>query len=169
MVRKIWWFVASAFLLAAGCSRFHEGGSAGVDTNLSAQIQAAREGGDTGSGATESLEDGHREFQPVYFDYDAATLRPDALETLKQNAALLRERADLKVALAGHCDERGTQEYNLALGEKRALAVRDYLVMLGLPRERFVTMSYGEEYPMVEGHDEISWQENRRCDFNKAQ
>lgn len=107
--------------------------------------------------------------ETVYFDYDSYALRPDAIATLQRNAEKLKKVPNVIVQLAGHCDERGTQEYNLALGEKRALAVRDYLIKLGIPANRLVTISYGEEFPVDPGHNEAAWAKNRRVEFNPAQ
>lgn len=108
----------------------------------------------------------------VYFDYDRSELREDARMTLQQNAQVLNEvlpqAPGLIVQIAGHCDERGTAEYNLALGERRALSVRDYLVSLGVPANRLITISYGEEMPAVEGSNEAAWAQNRRAEFNEA-
>ena len=105
----------------------------------------------------------------IYFDYDSYALRPDALSTLKTNSDVFKgQLASAVIQVEGHCDERGTQEYNLALGEKRALASRDYLTKLGVSGDRIVTISYGEEAPADPGHSESSWALNRRCEFNKA-
>jgi peptidoglycan-associated lipoprotein len=87
---------------------------------------------------------------------------------LRDNADKIKQVPGVMIQIEGHCDERGTQEYNLALGEKRALAVRDHLIQLGISPSRLVTISYGEESPEVEGHDESAWKFNRRCEFNKA-
>ena len=106
--------------------------------------------------------------RPVYFDYDSYTLRPDALETLSHNAEVLKQYPNVYVQIEGHCDERGTQDYNLALGEKRALATRDHLTRLGISGDRMITISYGEEDPADAGHTEDAWAKNRRCEFNKA-
>jgi peptidoglycan-associated lipoprotein len=106
--------------------------------------------------------------QVVYFDYDSFALRPDAMSTLRDNADKIRQVPGVMIQIEGHCDERGTQEYNLTLGEKRALAVREHLMQLGVSGDRMVTISYGEEDPAVPGHDESAWQQNRRCEFNKA-
>lgn len=106
--------------------------------------------------------------RPIYFDYDSYTLRPDALATLRHNAEVLKQYAGVIIQIEGHCDERGTQEYNLALGEKRALATRDHLIRLGISGDRMITISYGEEDPVDFGHDESAWAKNRRCEFNKA-
>ena len=106
--------------------------------------------------------------QLIYFDYDSYALRPDALETLKANADKIKAVPNVMVQIEGHCDERGTQEYNLALGERRALATREYLMSLGVSGDRLLTISYGEENPVDPGHDESAWSKNRRCQFNKA-
>ncbi len=107
--------------------------------------------------------------RPVYFDYDSFALRPDALATLKQNAELLKQYPNVMVQIEGHCDERGTQEYNLALGERRALAVREFLMNLGISGNRLITISYGEEFPAVIGSNEAAWAQNRRAEFSRAQ
>lgn len=109
--------------------------------------------------------------RPIYFDYNSYALRPDALSTLKTNADKFKSDPNLVnayIQIEGHCDERGTQEYNLALGEKRALAARDYLTRLGVSGDRIITISYGEEAPADPGHNESAWALNRRCEFNRA-
>jgi peptidoglycan-associated lipoprotein len=98
----------------------------------------------------------------VFFDYDSYELRPDAQDTLQQQASWLQQYGQYSVTIEGHCDERGTREYNLALGERRANAVRNYLVALGVDGNRIQTISYGKERPAVEGHDEVAWSQNRR-------
>jgi len=107
--------------------------------------------------------------RPVYFDFDSSNLRPDALATLSGNAAKIKQAPGVIIQIAWHCDERGTQEYNLALGERRALSVRAHLMKLGVSGDRMITISYGEEFPAVMGHGESAWAMNRRCEFNKAQ
>jgi peptidoglycan-associated lipoprotein len=104
------------------------------------------------------------ELGTVYFDYDSAVLRSDATTTLKKNAETLRASADSAVTLEGHCDERGSEEYNLALGERRAEAVRKYLVDLGIPATSLNVVSFGEARPAVMGHDESAWKWNRRVE-----
>ncbi len=106
--------------------------------------------------------------QKIYFDYNSFALRADAITTLTENADKIKQVPNVMIQIEGHCDERGTQEYNLALGEKRALAVRDYLIKLGISGDRLVTISYGKERPVAMGHDEGAWKQNRRCEFNKA-
>ncbi len=116
----------------------------------------------------EKLLFGDSGLQKVYFDFDSSSLRPDALATLAKNADLIKQAPGIIIQVAGNCDERGTQEYNLALGERRADAVRNHLAQLGVSGDRLVTISFGEEMPAVQGHDEAAWGKNRRCEFNKA-
>jgi peptidoglycan-associated lipoprotein len=99
----------------------------------------------------------------VYFDYDKTTLKPDALPTLRRIAEWMMQHPDVQIRIAGHADERGTREYNLALGDRRAITVRAYLVSLGIPAARLETMSYGKERPVAVGSDETSWAKNRRA------
>jgi len=106
-------------------------------------------------------------FQTVYFDYDRAEIREDARPALRNNADKLNEGKLGTVTVEGHCDERGSTEYNLALGERRANAVKRYLVDLGVPSNNLRTVSFGEERPAVQGHDESAWRYNRRADFTK--
>ena len=101
----------------------------------------------------------------VYFDYDKYQLRPDARESLQKNASFMREHPRLVFALEGHCDERGTNEYNLALGERRANSSRDYLTSLGISGATMRTVSYGEERPTCMEHHEGCWRQNRRTHF----
>lgn len=101
----------------------------------------------------------------VYFDFDKYDLRLDARERLRKNADFMNEYPQFTYGLEGHCDERGTNEYNLALGERRANAAKDYLVSLGIDANRLRTISYGEEKPFCMGHDESCWQLNRRGHF----
>ncbi|MGE5126755.1 MAG: peptidoglycan-associated lipoprotein Pal [Betaproteobacteria bacterium] len=99
----------------------------------------------------------------VYFDYDKADIRDSERATLSKNADALKRFDFLRVTVEGHCDERGTVEYNLALGERRAKATFDYLVSLGVPAERLKTVSYGKEVPVCTESNEACWQKNRRA------
>jgi peptidoglycan-associated lipoprotein len=99
----------------------------------------------------------------VFFDYDSAVLSPEATRTLDGQAAWLRQYPDVIVTIEGHTDERGTREYNLALGDRRANAVKNYLVALNVSPQRVLTISYGEERPAEGGHDETAWAANRRA------
>jgi peptidoglycan-associated lipoprotein len=101
----------------------------------------------------------------VYFAFDSFDLRPDARATLKANADWLKANPSTRVEIEGHTDERGTNEYNLALGAKRAQAAKDYLVSLGIPADRLSTISYGEELPGCKEQSEDCWQKNRRDRF----
>ncbi len=98
----------------------------------------------------------------VFFAFDKYDLTPQARETLKQQAAWMKRYPDVEVVVEGHCDERGTREYNLALGERRANSVRDYLIALGVSPDRITTISYGKERPMALGSNEAAWAQNRR-------
>ncbi len=101
----------------------------------------------------------------AYFDYDKYFVREDAKPALDRNAAWLNKFRTVKVLVEGHCDERGTEDYNLALGEKRAKSAFDYLVSLGISADRMKILSYGKSQALASGHDEASWQENRRAQF----
>ena len=103
--------------------------------------------------------------QDVYFAYDSFLLSDEAKSVLDQKAAWLQEHAAVNVQIEGHCDERGTSVYNLALGERRANAAEQYLRLLGIPGQRMSTISYGEERPLDPGHNEAAWASNRRAHF----
>jgi len=102
---------------------------------------------------------------PVYFDFDQASIRSDQVSRLEHNADYLNSNPSARVVVEGNCDERGTNEYNLALGERRALNAKTYLIELGLDDNRIRTVSYGDERPLFLGQDEFSWSQNRRDDF----
>ena len=101
----------------------------------------------------------------VYHDYDQSDLKPEQRTTVEANAAYLREHPDLKVRIEGNADERGSREYNLALGQRRAETVMKTMNLLGVTPSRMETVSYGKEKPRASGHDEQSWSENRRSDI----
>jgi peptidoglycan-associated lipoprotein len=103
--------------------------------------------------------------RPIFFDLDRADVSTEAQKILDANAAVLRRYPSWTVTIEGHCDERGSAEYNLALGERRALAARAYLVSLGLSADRLRTVSYGKEFPFDPGHDETAFSKNRRAHF----
>jgi len=105
------------------------------------------------------------ELQKIYFNFDSADLSQESRSALSQNAELLTKQTALSLRIEGNCDERGSDEYNLALGERRAKAARDYLVNLGVQPERLSVISYGEEKPVDPGHDEAAWAKNRRDEF----
>jgi peptidoglycan-associated lipoprotein len=101
----------------------------------------------------------------AYFGYDSAELSAEARAALDANAAILKKYPTWTVTVEGHCDERGTAEYNLALGERRAVAAQSYLVALGIPASRVKIVSYGKEFPFDPGHDDAAWAKNRRAHF----
>jgi peptidoglycan-associated lipoprotein len=101
----------------------------------------------------------------VYFDYDKYEIRPDAEAVLQANARALGERSGIRFTIEGHCDERGSEKYNLALGDRRANAVREYMLKLGVSPERIDTVSYGKERPTCTEHTEECWQQNRKGHF----
>ena len=102
---------------------------------------------------------------PVFFNYDEAEILPEARTILQRNADWLRQWSSTRITVDGHCDERGTNEYNLSLGDERATAVRDYLVSLGIPANRIQTVSKGEEEPFCTDSEEGCWSRNRRGHF----
>ena len=161
-------FTAIAILLfAAACATAPEksgeasgAGGAVTETKPAPQPPKAMkpEGPEPGSLADLVANVGDR----VFFDFDKFDLRPDARDTLDRQAAWLKRYPSVTVKIEGHCDERGTREYNLALGQRRAAAVRDYLVALGVSASRIDVISYGKERPEVVGSNEDAWKQNRR-------
>ena len=124
----------------------------------SSSLEERQQGKPVGTGPSSPLKD-------VYFDFDRYDLRADARDTLKANAAWLKQNPSSSVEIEGHCDERGTSEYNLALGAKRAQTAKDYLVNLGVPQQRLSTISFGEELPVCSEPNEECWQKNRHDRF----
>jgi peptidoglycan-associated lipoprotein len=123
--------------------------------------------GEAGMGSRDALGAGIEQrglFAPVYFDYDSAQINPSEQGKLSAVASQLSQQS-AGLIVEGHCDERGSNEYNLSLGERRAMAVRAYLIGLGVPPDRIQTKSLGEEMPAVPGHDESAWSKNRRGEF----
>jgi peptidoglycan-associated lipoprotein len=106
-----------------------------------------------------------KEVKDAYFDLDKADIRTDARDALSQTAQFLRSYPQLKIVVEGHCDERGSTEYNLALGDRRAAAAKQFLVSLGIPADRMETVSYGKEKPFCTASTEDCWQQNRRAHF----
>lgn len=106
---------------------------------------------------------------PVYFDFDKSAVRADQKKRMETNATYLKDNPRAVVAIEGNCDERGTNEYNMALGERRAVTAKKYLANLGVDASRLTTISYGEEKPLNFGHDELAWSQNRRADFVQQQ
>ena len=148
----------AAMLLLAACESASDQGNA-----------AAGGGTATGSQSTSRVVPGSSEDfvqnvgDRVFFDFDKSDLKPEARATLERQAAWLKQYSNVRLQIEGHCDERGTREYNLALGERRANAAKNYLVALGIPASRLSTISYGKERPAVLGSNETSWAQNRRA------
>ena len=114
-----------------------------------------------------SLDDLNRDspLRPLYFALDSSDVDAEGQQILQANAAVLKKYPTWQVTIEGHCDERGTAEYNLALGERRALSAKNYLVSLGIPADKVRTVSYGKEFPFDAGHYDGAWAKNRRAHF----
>lgn len=156
--------VSAAVLLLAACETAPNGAGTVGGVNGGAGYGDGRYGNVNGNvlpGSQADLEAnvGDR----VFFATDSSVIRGEAQDTLERQAAWLKQYSDLSVVIEGHADERGTREYNLALGERRATAAKNYLVSLGIPASRVSTTSYGKERPAVLGHDESAWGQNRRA------
>ncbi|HTN71116.1 MAG TPA: peptidoglycan-associated lipoprotein Pal [Methylomirabilota bacterium] len=178
-------FVTLFILAASGCapstaskpegtstSKSSTPGGSGGESQGEGQRGGTREGNTPGTSSLDQLREGKPPITPgssplkdVFFDFDRYDLRGDARETLKVNADWLKKNPSARVEIEGHCDERGTNEYNLALGAKRAQASKDYLVTLGISGERLSTISYGSEIPVCKEHEENCWRQNRRDRF----
>ncbi len=117
--------------------------------------------------AGRSLDDLNKDspLRPIFFEYDSSDVSDAARTILQTNAAILKKYASWVITIEGHCDERGTAEYNLALGERRAVAARAYLVSLGIDASRLRTVSYGSEFPFDPAHQDSAWSRNRRAHF----
>ena len=131
----------------------------GAKRDLDKSLVAKKEPGIEGTVFESSL------LKDIRFDFDKYDIRPQDTEILKENAALLKKYSNVKIQIEGHCDERGTTEYNVALGERRANSTKRYLLSLGISADRLSTISYGEEKPTDPGHTEDAWAKNRRAHF----
>jgi peptidoglycan-associated lipoprotein len=116
---------------------------------------------------SKSLDDLNRDspLKPLFFELDSADVSGEGQQILQANASIIKKYPAWQITVEGHCDERGTAEYNLALGERRALAAKNYLVSLGIPADKIRVVSYGKEFPFEPGHDESAWSKNRRAHF----
>jgi peptidoglycan-associated lipoprotein len=140
---------------------------ASVDHQVLAMVGFGWGGSSEGTGAGKGDELGGKSSGPlktIYFDYDSSKLRPTEQTTLKSNSDWMKANPGKKVSVEGHCDERGTNDYNMALGQRRAQAAYDYLRSLGVPAEQMSTKSFGEEFPADPGHNEDAWRKNRRAE-----
>lgn len=161
--------VGASLVATTGCSWFHK--------KKPPVTEAAAETPSTPAtaGPADNGVEGHRpgelapfpELHIIYFDFDKATIRKDQSSNVEENLQYLLAHPQDKVLIEGHCDERGTVEYNFSLGEKRAASVRDYYLKGGVPAERIAVISKGEEEPANPGHNEAAWKENRRAAFKR--
>jgi peptidoglycan-associated lipoprotein len=165
MKRRIFAVSLAVFFMApwlVGCAKKAVMTDAGVSMEEKAAPEPAKAEAPLVSAApAEAVE----QLSDVYFDFDRYAVREDALRTLDKNAVLLASDKNIRVVIEGHCDERGTEEYNIALGEKRAEAVRKFLAIRGVDASRIKVVSYGNERPFCVNHDEECWQSNRRAHF----
>lgn len=150
---------------ATGCSWFSSGSGESEDGGLSEADLAAQREGRFGAGNIPTAE-GEGMFRDVHFGYDSYALEGAARNDIEANAKVLSEQSGMKIVLEGHCDERGTVEYNMALGAERARAVKSALIALGVPSSRIDTISYGEEIPLDPEHSEDAYAKNRRVHFS---
>ena len=161
MFQRILAIVATTFLLAA-CETASQ--VSGDSASTSASNTASSSSSSSAASADKTASDKLAQVgDTVNFDFDSAELSVSGRSTLNRQSAFLSVNADLTIVIEGHADERGTREYNLALAERRATAVRDYLVAKGINSARVRTVSYGKERPAVSGSDEASWAKNRRA------
>ncbi|OGP97582.1 MAG: peptidoglycan-associated lipoprotein [Deltaproteobacteria bacterium RBG_19FT_COMBO_46_9] len=195
IILLVFGFVLSSFLFTASCAKKQVKEQAPViDTSAADRERAAKEAAERAAreaaekerlakeaaerAAREAAERAAREAaeklrqeisafesQNIFFDYDKAELKPEARDILTRKAAFLQANSDYNIRIEGHCDERGTNEYNLALGERRATAASKFISALGVSQNRISTVSYGEERPVDAGHNEDAWSKNRRDEF----
>ena len=165
MINKILMSVFLALFVAGCATKSKDSETSGTGSATSSSSVSSSSDSDTGDSLIEpgTQEDlivnvGDR----VFFGYDSSELDSDALELLQDQVAWLKQNSGVSVTIEGHCDERGTREYNLALGEKRAQAVKNYLIGLGINPDRVSTISYGKERPAVVGSNDGAWAQNRR-------
>ena len=177
--------VVSLALFTSGCTKENVPSDPGENINSTDNTHISTNTADTGdtAGSVETINDKgngnsrdignfkfaegrtHDGMLPVYFDFDRSAIRADQKVRLEGNADFLKANPNYKVTIEGNTDERGTNEYNIALGEQRAQAAKKYLMNLGVSGDHLYTFSYGEEKPLLFGHDEYSWSQNRRDDF----
>lgn len=146
--------LALALAMGAGCAKKNaesDNVTAPVDSSSTAAVDAA----------AQQITDG-----VVYFDFDKYDIKAEYRDMLQQKAELMKQYPSIKVRIEGNCDARGTQEYNLALGERRARAAYEYMIRLGVPADQLDMISYGKERPAVEGTGDAVWAKNRRDEFN---
>jgi len=155
--------LVSAMILVAGCGKKPKPTTEVVKEPASQEAQPSQPPEQPKPPAVEAAAE--VTLDDVFFDFDKYNLREDARQTMERNAGVLSKNAGARALLEGHCDERGTVEYNLALGDRRAQSVKNYLAQFGIDNSRLLTISYGEERPFAAGHDEAAWAQNRRVHF----
>lgn len=164
-------FLFAAFVslsvFTSGCSWFSSGNGDGENSELSEADLAAQREGRFGAGNIPTAEE-EGMFRDIHFGFDSYAIESAARNDLEANAKTLSDRTDLRVVLEGHCDERGTAEYNMALGAERARAIKSALIALGVSSSRLETISYGEEIPLEAGQSEEAHAKNRRVHFALA-
>lgn len=173
-------FISGSLLSAGGCSKKQSKveevtspaplgapKASGEDEEARRRAEAERQAKLRDAERGQSIRDQIQAFEsePIYFDFNSPDLRPQYRPLLEKKAAWLKSHPEYSLKIEGHCDERGTEEFNLALGERRAKVVMSYLVSLGVSPGRISTISYGEERPSASGHDERAWAKNRRAEF----
>ncbi len=151
-------------LSASGCSWFSSGSGDSEEGALSESDLAAQREGRFGSGNIPTAE-GEGMFRDIHFGYDSYAIEGEGRMDVESNAQKLQSQANMKIVLEGHCDERGTVEYNMALGSQRARAVKNALIAQGIPSSRIETISYGEEIPLDASHSDEAYAKNRRVHF----
>ena len=155
--------LAVCAIVLSGCQNTNSGGPGGSETSLFGT--PLPEGSEFGSQTGLPVDGDRSMFEHVYFSYDSSSVEPSETRKIEAVASYLNSNPSKGVILEGHCDERGSREYNLALGERRVLSVRDYLISLGVKSDAIQTKSYGEEAPLVMGHNNEAWAKNRCCVF----
>lgn len=161
---KLGWaaIMVALALTLAGCGGNVQDEQAGSDTPA---VETGGVGDASGIGGQALDADGRPTSSVIYFDFDSSRIDDNSRLTLESHASYLSANPDVRVKLEGHCDERGTREYNLALGERRANAAAKLMKVLGLDGSRIEVTSYGEEKPAREGHNEAAWSKNRRVEI----
>ena len=159
--------VASMSLMAVGCAKQTASSDKGMaSTAGSGEESLAAKGASDNAGGGNFLEGRtSAPMVPVYFDFDKSNIRADQKDRVKKNAEFLKGDSKVNIRIEGNCDERGTAEYNMALGERRATSAKKALAKLGVADSRMETISFGSEKPLATGNDEAAWAQNRRDDF----
>jgi peptidoglycan-associated lipoprotein len=162
MIRALGCIAVCTGLLVTGCKSAEKKTDAIVGTETTTKVAGE---GDEKKNIPADVKELLANFQRAYFDFNSHELNDETQKVLSTNAEIMQADPTLKVEIQGHADDRGTNEYNLALGQKRAKSVKDYMVRLGVAEDAITTISYGEEKPAVEASNESTWSKNRRAEF----